>query len=93
MRCGVVSPRIGGAHVDNAHRFNARPRLLDTEQGRCVSAFDTAPELSLGGNNEMLVEGIGAGLDLDPFAAAGDDREHRRPGGGSAPRSRLQAEQ
>ena len=30
----------------------------------------------------MLVERVGRNGHLDPFAAAGNDRQHRRPGGG-----------
>jgi hypothetical protein len=36
--------------------------------------------LRLGRDDKVLVEGIGMSLDLDPFAAAGNDRKHRRPG-------------
>ena len=75
---GELRPGIGGAHVDNAHRLNARLRRLDPKQGRGLAAFDTAPEFPLGGDDEVLVERIGVGLDLDPFAAAGNDREDRR---------------
>ena len=46
---------------------------------RGLATFDTAPKLPLGGDNEVLVERIGMGGDLDPFAAAGDHREDRRP--------------
>ena len=59
-----------------AHRLNARLRRLDPEQGRGLAALDTAPELALGGDNEVLVERIGMGGDLHPFAAAGNDRQH-----------------
>jgi hypothetical protein len=45
-------------------------RRVHTEKGRGLSAFDTAPELPLGRDDEMLVKRIGMGLDLDPFAAA-----------------------
>ena len=46
---------------------------------RGLAALDTAPELAFGGDNEVLVERIGMGRDLDPFAAAGDHGKHRRP--------------
>jgi hypothetical protein len=48
---------------------------------RGFAVFDAAPELPLGCYNQVLVERIGMELDLNPFAAAGDDRQHRRPGG------------
>ena len=44
-----------------------------------LAALDTTPELPLSGDDEVLVERIGMGLDLDPPTAAGDDREHGRP--------------
>ena len=42
-----------------------------------LTTFDAAPELALGGHNEVLVERVGRGGDLDPFAAAGDDGQDR----------------
>jgi hypothetical protein len=47
--------------------------------GLGVAALDTAPEFALGGDNQMLIERIGMGDDLDPFAAAGNHRQHRAP--------------
>ena len=46
---------------------------------RRLAILDAAPELPLGGDDQVLVERIGVGRDLDPLAAAGDDREHRGP--------------
>ena len=54
-------------------------RRFGAEQGRGLAALDAAPEFPLGGDDQMLVERIGVGLDLDPLAAAGNDREHRTP--------------
>ena len=67
-----LRPGIGGAHVDDAHRLDARLWRLDPEQPRRLAALDTAPEFALRGDDEMLIERIGVGRDLDPFAAAGD---------------------
>ena len=72
-----LRPGIGGAHINNSDRLNARLRRLDPEQGRGLAVLHTAPELPLRGDNEVLIERIGMGGDLDPFAAAGDDRQHR----------------
>ena len=47
------------------------PRF-DAKEARGLPAFDAAPELALGRNNQVLVERIGMGGDLDPFAAARD---------------------
>ena len=77
---GEFRPGIGRTHVDNAHRLDARLRRLDAEQGRGLAALDAAPEFPLGGDDEVLIERIGMGLDLDPFAAAGDHRKHRTAG-------------
>ena len=75
---GELRPGIGGAHIDNANRLDPRLWRLDPKQSRRLAIFDTAPEFPLSGDDEVLVERIGMGLDLDPFAAAGNDREHRR---------------
>ena len=77
---GKLRPGIGRAHIDDAHRLNARLRRLDPEQSRGFAALDTAPELALRGDDQVLVERIGMGRDLDPLAAAGDHREDRSPG-------------
>ena len=74
-----LRPGIGRAHIDNAHRLDARLRRLDAKQARWLATLDAAPEFPLGRNDQMLVERIGMGLDLDPLAAAGDHRQHRAP--------------
>jgi hypothetical protein len=47
---------------------------------REVATLDAAPELLLCGEKEMLVERISCNGHFNPFAAAGDDGEHRRAG-------------
>ena len=42
---------------------------------RRLAGLDAAPEPPLGGDEKMLVEGIGRDSHFHPFAAAGDDRE------------------
>ena len=56
-----------------------RPRRLDAEQMRGLAALDAAPELLLGRQQQVLVERIGRNGHFHPFAAAGDDRQHRGP--------------
>ena len=73
-------PGVRRAHIDNAHGLDARFGRLDSEQGRGLTILDTAPELPLSGDDQVLVERIGMGRDLNPLAAAGDHREHRLPG-------------
>ena len=65
-------PGIGGGHVDHTHRLDPWPSRHGKEQARGFAALDTAPEFPLGGDDEVLVEGIGVGGDLDPFAPASD---------------------
>ena len=77
---GEFRPGIGRAHVDDPDSLDPRPRRLDAEQARRFAALHAAPELLLRGQQEVLVERIGRDADLDPFAAAGDDREHRQFG-------------
>src|SRR5262249_12280662 len=42
-----------------------------------LAALDTAPELACSRDNQVLIERVGMGGDLDPFAAAGDHRQGR----------------
>ena len=77
---GEFRPGIGRAHVDDPDSLDPRPRRLDAEQARGLATLDAAPELLLRGQQEVLVERIRRDADLDPFAAAGDDREHRQLG-------------
>ena len=38
------APAVGGAHIDDADRFQPRSRGLDPEQARRIAALDAAPE-------------------------------------------------
>ena len=75
-----LRPGVGGTQVDDAHRLDPRLRRFDAEQGRGLAILDAAPEFPFGGNDEVLVERIGMGLDLDPFPAPGNHRKHRTSG-------------
>ena len=75
-----LSPGIGGAHIDDPDGFYARSGRLDTEEARGLAALHAAPELLLSGQQQVLVEAVGRDGELDPFAAAGDDREDRQLG-------------
>src|SRR3974377_2040157 len=72
-------PVIRSGHVDNPHCFDPGFWRLDAKQARGLAALDTAPELSFGSDDEVLIERIGMGGDLDPFAAAGDPGPHPPP--------------
>jgi hypothetical protein len=49
---GELSPSIGGAHIDNEHRLDARLWRLDAEQARRLAGLDAAPEFPFGGEEE-----------------------------------------
>ena len=42
------------------------------------SPVSTQRQISLGGEQQVLVERVGREGDFHPFAATGDDRKHRR---------------
>src|SRR5215472_9723488 len=71
-----LGPRIRGAHIHNPDRFNSWLRRVGPKEARGLAALDTAPELTLGRDNEMLVEHVGVGSDLHPLAAPGNHREN-----------------
>ena len=77
-----LGPGVGAAHVDGPDRLDLWPWRLDAKQVRGLAGLDAAPELLLGREQKVLVERIGRNGHLHPFAAAGNDRQHRRPGGG-----------
>src|SRR5262245_57850988 len=77
---GEFGPGIGRAHVHDPHRLKASSRWLDAEEARALAALDAAPEFLFRRQKKVLIERIGWYLDLDPLAAAGDNRQHR--GGG-----------
>jgi hypothetical protein len=66
-------------HIDDPDPLDPRPWRFDPEQARGLAERDAAPELLLRGQEEVLVKRIGGNRDLNPFAAAGDDREGRHP--------------
>ena len=77
---GELRPGIGGTHIDDPDRLQPWPRRLDPEQPRRLAAHHAAPELLLGGEQQVLVQRIGMDREFNPFASAGDDRQHGGPG-------------
>ena len=75
-----LRPGVRGAHIHDPNSFDAWLRRLDAKEARGLATFNSAPELPLGGDDQVLVQRIGMGSNLDPFAATGDHREHRTPG-------------
>jgi hypothetical protein len=49
------------------------------EEVRGLASLEAAPETLLGRQQQVLIERIRGNGDRDPFAAAGNDRQHRRP--------------
>jgi hypothetical protein len=77
---GKLRPRIGRAHVKDTKRIDPGWRWVNAKQARELSTLDTAPELPLRRDNQMLIERIRGGGDLNPLATTGNNGEHRRPG-------------
>src|SRR5215469_17418200 len=77
---GEFRPGIRGTHIHNPDCFDPRLRWLNSKEARGLTAFDTTPELPLGCDNQMLVERVSMGGDLDPFAATGDHGEDSASG-------------
>src|SRR5215469_13971342 len=71
-QAGKFGPGIRSAHIHNPDRFDPRRWWFNTEDARGLAALNTAPELPLSRDNQVLVERIGMGRDFDPFAAAGN---------------------
>ena len=65
-RAGEFCPRIGRAHIDDMDRRNPGLRWFDAEEGRALPAFDTPPELPLGGDDQMLIKRISRYLNSEP---------------------------
>src|SRR5580704_7217222 len=78
---GEFRPCIRGSHVDHSYRIDPGFRWLQAEQARALARFHATPELPFRGHDEMLVERVGMDLDLNPLAAAGNDRKYRGPCG------------
>ena len=76
---GKFSPGVRAAHINDPNRFDPGFGRFNSKQARGLAALDAAPELSLCSDDKVLVERIGMGGDLDPSAAAGNDRQDRGP--------------
>src|SRR6476659_6777166 len=74
---GEFRPGVGRTHINDPAGFDPWPRWLDAKEVRGLASLDAAPELLLGRQQEVLVERIGWNGHLHPFAAAGNDRQHR----------------
>ena len=60
------------AHIDDANRLDPGLWRLDAKQLWFFAVLDTAPELPLSGDDQVLIERVGMGQDLDPLPSPGD---------------------
>jgi hypothetical protein len=67
---GEFRPGIGRAPVDDANRLDARLGRLDVKQAKGLPALDTAPELPLRRDDEVLLERVGIGHDFHPLCCS-----------------------
>src|SRR5262245_10205210 len=74
-----LRPGIRRAHIDDADGLDARPRRLSIDQVGRFARLHAAPELLFRRDQDAEIERIHGDWDLDPLAAAGDDRKHRGP--------------
>src|SRR6516225_12331493 len=72
-----LRPRIRPAHIDDADGLDARPRRLGIDEMGRLSGLDAAPELLFRRDQNAEIERVHGDRDLHPFAASGDNREHR----------------
>jgi hypothetical protein len=63
---GKFRPGIGGRHVDDTDRFDARLWRIDPEEGRGLATLDATPEFPLRDHDQVLIERIRMDFDLDP---------------------------
>ena len=68
---------LDAAHIDQPDRRDPWSWRLGIEEARGLAGHHRAPEVPLGGDEEVLVERVGRDLHVQPMAAAGDDRERR----------------
>src|SRR6516164_3908203 len=76
---GKLGPGVGRAHIDDADGLDARPRRLGQDEVADFARLYTAPELLFRRHEDAEIEWVHGNRDLHPFAAPGDDREHRGP--------------
>src|SRR6266851_3839709 len=53
-----LGPAVGGVHIDDPHHLNSWPGRINQEQPRGLATLNTAPELFLGRQQEVLAKTI-----------------------------------
>src|SRR5215467_6532335 len=76
---GELRPGIRRTHIDDADGLDAWPRRLGQDEMGRFAGLHAAPELLFGRHQDAEIKWVHGDGDLHPFAAAGDDREHRGP--------------
>src|SRR5258707_7022885 len=76
---GKLGPRVRRAHIDNADRLDPRSWWLGIDEVRRLAGLHASPELLLRRDQDTEIERVHGDGNLDPLAAACDDREHRLP--------------
>src|SRR5262245_1528239 len=74
---GELSPGIRRTHIDDADCLDAWARRLGIDQVGRFAGLHAAPELLFYRDQDAEIERVHGDRDLDPLAAAGDDRQHR----------------
>src|SRR6516162_889504 len=71
---GELRPGIRRTHVDDADRLDTRPRRLSIDEVGRFARLNTPPEFLSCRYQDGQIEWVLGDRDLDPLAAAGDDR-------------------
>src|SRR6516165_9163382 len=74
---GELRPGVRRAHIDDADRLDTRARRLGVDQAGRFARLHAAPEFLFRRHEDAEIKWIHGNCDLHPFAATGDDGEHR----------------
>src|SRR6516162_6482262 len=74
---GELGPGIRCAHIDDADGLDARPWRLSQDEVWDFARLYTAPEFLFRRHEDAEIKWVHGNRDLHPFAATGDDGEHR----------------
>src|SRR5262249_15905772 len=74
-----LRPRIRWADVDDADRLDTRTRGLGVNKVGRFARLHASPELLFCRYQDSQIDRVHGYIDLDPFAAPGDDRQYRGP--------------
>src|SRR5947209_5673852 len=72
-----LRPGVRRAHIDDADGLNARARRLGIDEVGRFPRLHAAPEFLFRRHEDAEIKWVHGNRDLHPFAATGDDGEHR----------------